>query len=61
MQEGPLDYCRWALEPICIVFDFKSLIAFLPQKLLGCEQHSGLDRSLVAKPSCFSEEGRGNV
>lgn len=61
MQEGPLDYCRWALKPICIVFDFKSLIAFLLQKLLGCEQHSGLDWSLVANPSCFSEEGRGNV
>lgn len=41
MQEGPLDYYRWALKPICIVSDFKSLIASPVQKLLGCELHTG--------------------
>lgn len=31
-----MDYYRWALKPICIVSNFKSLIAFPVQKLLGC-------------------------
>lgn len=51
VQEGLLDYYRWAVRPICIVFDFKSLIAFLVQKLLGYEQHTGWDWTLVANPT----------
>lgn len=58
MQEGLLDYYRWALRPICIVSDFKSLIASLVQKLLGCEQHTGWDWTSVTNPACFSAEGR---
>lgn len=46
-----MDHYRWALSLICIVSDFKSLIAFLVWKLLGSEVGFVLD-------ACFSEEGR---
>lgn len=52
-----MDYYRWAFRPICIVSAFKSLIAFLVQKLLGCEQHAGWDWTLVTNSACFSKEG----
>lgn len=58
VQEGLLDYYRWALRPICIVSDFKSLIALLVQKLPGCVQHTGWDWTSVTNLVCFSEEDR---
>lgn len=57
VQEGLLDYCGWALKPIYIVSDFKSLIAFLVQKLLGCELHTVWVWTTVTHPAYFSEEG----
>lgn len=57
VQEGLMDYCGWALKPIYIVSDFKSLIAFLVQKLLGCELHTVWVWTTVTHPAYFSEEG----
>lgn len=58
MQEGLLDYYRWALRPICIVSDFKSLIASLVQKLLGCKQHTGWDWTFGDKSCLFQWRGQ---
>lgn len=61
MQEVLLDYYRWALRPICIVADFKFLIASLLQKLLGCEQHTGWDWTSVTNTACFKGRGQGQI
>lgn len=53
VQEWLLD----SFKTICIESDFPLLIAFLVQKLLRCEQHTGWNWTTVTNPAYFSGEG----